>query len=435
MIAKFYKLEWEVSPNIIKNIESLDSELRIKTKTDGNSGLESNAGRELRKITLPYKVVATAGVDIRSEIETLRNIRGVIAPLFLNKRRYLGAAFLFENCQISNMELTSNGDIVSCDISLSFIEIRMSLGTGGIRVYYNNTDITKDITIVECEHEMNAEDSPDGITIKFSDNNHLWDKWEPSNTDIIKVTNGIANTGKMFIQSVLPTNGYMTLSASSIPDAMRKIAKENNKSWQGAMFLQIVTEIAARNGLSVESHDIENRTIPFVELENISDLDFLTERCELEGYAFTVYDGKLIVYSPDKLAEKNPAKTISIPSDADFKYDDNSAKAYGSCEFDNGSISGMANANNGVQNALRKIFKGYIDNQAEANLYAKNVLSKANRGLKTGYFKSAIMKDLSAASVVTLKTATAATNDGKIFYTKIRQDYVNQKTTHFFRFV
>ena len=434
-IAKFYKIEWEVSPDIIKNINGWDSELRIKTKTDGNTGKQSSGGHELRTLSLPYKALATAGVDIRKEIETLRSIRGIIAPLYINKRRFLCPAFMFENCQISNIELTPNGDIISCDISLSFIEVRVSLGTGGIRVYYNNTDITKDITVVECEHEMNAEDAPDQVTIKFADNNHLWDKWEPNNTDIIKVVNGVANTGKMFIQSVLPTNGYMTLTASSVPESMRKVEKKNNKSWQGAMFLQIITEIAARNGLTLESHDVENRMIPFIELENISDLNFLTERCELEGCAFVIYDGKLVVYSPDKIIAGSPSKTINIPADTDFKYDDNSAKAYGSCELDNGSISVMANANNGVENVKRKILEGYIDNQAEANMYAKNVLAKANRGLKTGTFESPIMRDLSAASIATLKTAAAATNNGKIFYTKIRQDYVKQKTKHFFRFV
>ena len=41
-------------------------------------------------------------------------------------------------------------------------------------------------------------------------------------------------TGKMFIQSVLPENGYMNLTGSSVPDKMRKVAKENNKSWNNA---------------------------------------------------------------------------------------------------------------------------------------------------------------------------------------------------------
>ena len=434
--AKFYTIEWEVSADIIKNIDGWDSELKIKTKTDGNTGTQSNGGRELRKLTLPYKVLKTAGVDIREELETLRDIRGVIAPLYVNRRRLLSSAFILEDVQVSNIQLMPSGEIVSCDISLMFTEVRLSLGTGNLKIYYNGTDITSDITVVTCEHEMNAEDYPDTVEIKFADDNHLWDKWEPANSgDYVKVVNGIATTGKMYIQSVIPESGYMTLTACSVPNKMRTVLKDNNKSWQDVMLLQVITEIAGRNGLTLETHDVENRSISFLELENVSDLEFLRERCELEGYSFVIYDDKLIVYSPEAIEAETPSKTINMSEDSNFTYEDNSAKAYGSCELDNGSISGSASADNGIDNSLRKILKGYIASQAEANTYASNVLKKANRGLKTGTFQGAIMRDLSAASIATLKTSIAATNDGVIFYTKVRHDYVNQKTTHFFRFV
>ncbi len=35
----------------------------------------------------------------------------------------------------------------------------------------------------------------------------------------------------------------------------------------------------------------------FLEQENMSDLQFISERCELEGCAFVIYDGKIILYS------------------------------------------------------------------------------------------------------------------------------------------
>ncbi|MBR1625530.1 MAG: hypothetical protein IJ681_00130, partial [Bacteroidales bacterium] len=77
----------------------------------------------------------------------------------------------------------------------------------------------------------------------------------------------------------------------------------------------------------------------------------------------------------------------------------------------------------------------FIETQADANNGAKNILAKANRGLKTGRLKTDIMKDIAAASVATLNTADASTNNGTIFYQKIVQDYVNKKTIHYFRFV
>lgn len=435
MLAQFYKLEWEISPGKSKMFEGWDSELSVKTKTDGNTNKQSPSGSELRHLSIPYTVAANAGVDIMKELDTIKAMLGVVAPFYINRRRLFSTMFMLTDCQCSGMQLLPNGKIVSCEISLSFIEVRVSLGAGGLRVYYNDVDITKDISIVECEHEMNAEDRPDEIKIKFADNNHLWDGWEPNNTDTIKVVDGIAKTGKMFIQSVLPENGYMNLSGSSVPDAMRKVIKENNKSWTGAKFLQVITEIAGRNNLTVESNGIENRTIPFLELENISDLNFISERCKLEGCSFVVYDGKIIIYSPEAIEKTNPVKTVTIKDDTNYEYDDNSINAYGACEIDNGNILGTATAVNKNKNVLREVLEGYIDNQAEGNLYAKNILNKENRGLKTGKFKSSIMRDLSAASIVNLVTPTASSNDGPVFYTKIRNDYVNKKTEHFFRFI
>lgn len=436
MIAKFFQLEWDIAPGISKMFDSLDSELSVKTRNDGNSNEQKSGGNELRSISLPYKIVAAAGVNILEEISTIQKMLGVIAPIYIDKRKLFSTLFLLTDCNCSNIELTPLGDIVSCDISLSFVEYKISLGTGkGLKVLYNDVDITKDITIVECEHEMNAEDEPDEIKIKFADNNHLWDKWEPNNNDSIKVIDGIATTGKMFIQSVLPENGYMNLTGSSVPDKMRKKAKENNKSWSNVKLLQIITEIAGRNNLTVDSYDIENRNIPFVEQENKSDLEFISERCELEGLSFVIYDGKIVLYSPEKIEKTTPVKTIAVKDDANYQYDDNSMNAYGACEVDNGKISGYAAAQNKIENTFRKILKGYIDNVAEGNMYAKNILNKQNRGLKKGSFQTDIMRDLSAASVVTLNTPKASSNNGNVFYTKIRHDYVNKKTSHFFRFL
>lgn len=435
MIAKFFKLEWNILANQLKMFDGWDSELSVKTQTDGNSDKQTEYGSELRHLSLPYKISESSGVDILSEIELIKTMQGVIAPLYIDGKKLFSTLFLLTDCQCSDMELMPDGRIVSCSISLSFIEIRTSTGVEGLKILYNGIDITKDITITACEHEMHAEDKPDEINIKFSDNNYRWDGWNPNRNDTIQVIEGIAKTGKMFIQAVVPENGYMNLTGSSVPEKMRKIIKENNKSWTNVKFLQVVTEIAGRNNLSVESHDIENRTIPFIEQENISDLKFLSERCELEGCSFVIYDGKIVIYSPEAIEKAVPVKTITVKDDTGYHYDDNSINAYGACEVDNGSISGAASAEIKNENVLRRILECYIDSSAEANLYAKNILTKANRGLKTGYFQTNIMKDLSAASIVFLKTPAASSNNGKIFYTKIRHDYVKKKTSHYFRFI
>lgn len=434
-IATFFNMEWKVDAESVRNIESLESDYSIKLKTDSNTGKETSDGADLRPLNLSYKLVAAAGGKIEQEINKLRAIRGVVAPFYLNKRRLFAPAFMLTEFDVSGVKLSNTGKMIEASFSISFIEVSLSLGTSDLKVIYNDTDITKDISVVDCEHEMNAENKPDELSIKFADNNHLWDDWQPEKADTIQAISGVAKTGKMFIESVNPEDGYMKLIASSIPKGMRKVVKENNKSWQNVTLLQVINELANRNGLQVEAHDVDNKKFTYMKQENISDLDFIVERCDLEGYSFLVYDGKIVVYSPEKIEQQAAVKNITVPEGSDFKYNDDSLNAYGACELDNGSVEGKASAGNGIENVLRKVVKSYISSKAEANLNAKNILNKANRGLKTGKLETPIMRDVAAASIANLKTTVAASNDGKIFYEKVRHDYVKKKTKHFFRFV
>lgn len=433
--ARFFNIDWNVNQNEVKFLTGLETEYKIKTDTDGNSGKQKAGGIELRPLNFSYTLNTFAGADIPKEIKKLRAIRGVVAPFYLNGKRLFAPAFMFVKFSIGNVQLTNDGQWVSCDVNLNFMEANFSLGTSSLRVIYNDVEITKKIAVTACEHTMYAEGAPDEIEIKFTDNNNLWSGWKPNNKDTIEVIDGIARSGKLFIESVKPSNGYMTLRASSVPSTMRDVAKNNNKSWEGVKFLQLATEIAGRHGLGVKSQDIDNKTYSYIKQENISDLEFLTERCDIEGYSFLVFDGNIVFYSPEKLEANTPVKVINVSSGANFEYDDDSLGAYGSCELDNGSLKGTADADNGVKKNLRKVIKCYLQSQAEANTGAKNILAKANRSLKTGKLQTDIMRDIAAASIARLKTDNSETNDGVVFYKKIVQDYVNKKTSHYFRFV
>ncbi len=61
--------------NVLKMFDSIDSELSVKTKTDGNSNKQTGGGSELRNLSLPYKLVASAGVDILKELETIKTMQ------------------------------------------------------------------------------------------------------------------------------------------------------------------------------------------------------------------------------------------------------------------------------------------------------------------------------------------------------------------------
>ena len=268
------------------------------------------------------------------------------------------------------------------------------------------------------------------LLLKFNDINKVWDNWKAKNEEIISIVCGVAKSGAMYIDSVVPENGLMTLRASSTPPTAKDI---KNKSWENVKLLQLAKEIADRHGLGFESYGVEDRLYSYVRQDNMPDFEFLQQRCELEELAFVVYDKKLILYSEEYLEKQEPVKTITIDTDKDFTYTDNAQKGYGKITVKNGDLTGVFKSSNGLSKAKEIIISTYMSGQEEANRFAKGILRQENKNLATGTFKDAIRREISAGSIIGMKTPGVKSWDGNAFISHIRQDYVKSKSKVFFR--
>ena len=309
-------------------------------------------------------------------------------------------------------------------------EEKSGLADIGLKVLYNNKDITEDISVSDCIHDMFASSQADTLCMKFNDSKRLWDKWKPTKKDTISVSYGIAKTGVMYIDSVIPENGLYTLRASSIPPTA---LNKTDKSWENVHLLQLAQEIASRHGLGFESYDVADKIYSYVRQPNIPDFEFLQQRCNLESLAFVVYDKKLVLYDEEKLEIATPVKEIQIRSDNDFTYTDSSQKGYGKAIVTNGDLTGEFISSNGLDNSLTQTIATNIGGQAEANRFAKGLLRQANKNLTKGIFKLPLMREFSAGSVMQIKTTGADTWNGNGFVSHIRQDYIKSTSKVFFR--
>jgi len=299
-----------------------------------------------------------------------------------------------------------------------------------IRIIYEGVNIYPDISVNACFHDMYAEKQSDELLLRLNDTRRLWDVWGPKAGDTVAVGDGAASTGRMYVGSVIPKNGLVTLRAYSIPQSAKN---KTGKSWEKVRFMQIAQEISTRHGLSFEQHGVADQIYDYVVQNNLPDFAFLQQRCVIEGAAFLVYDGKLVMYSERHLEGQAALGVIDVGANDDFEYNDDTVNAYGTIEITNGSLTGIYKSNNGSVRALRKIIPIHISSQGEADRFARGLLREANKGMVTGAIRAPLARNYAAGSIVNIRTHGRASWDGPVFLTHVRHDYVGEKSKLFFR--
>lgn len=451
--AKWKDRTFSLTPTNLKLLQEVGIRYKIKKKTDNTSSKIKINGGELQTFNIEYNVSLIAGIEPLKEYKEMRSYLGLYGPLLLQGTLFGPTNVMLNNVSLESEKITTDGKILAGKITLSFEEYDTNSKTKAVqykspikrscfkdepqavaddilKVFYNKKEITDSISVNSCIHDMYACSTADTLTLTLNDIKRLWDGWEPQKEDEISVVYGLAKTGAMFINSVVPENGLMTIRASSIPPTAKN---KHNKSWENVKLLQLAKEIANRNNLGLKSYGVTDRLYSYVRQENLSDFEFLQKRCELESLAFVVYDKTLVLYSEEYLEQQTPAKTIQIESDTDFTYTDNGQKGYGKINVRNGNITGTYISKNGLSRAKDIIISTFISGQDEANRFAQGILRQENKNLASGIFKDAIMQEFSAGSIIDLKTVGANSWNGNVFVSHLRQDYVNLKTKMFFR--
>ena len=300
-----------------------------------------------------------------------------------------------------------------------------------MKVIYNGKDIYPDISVSECYVDSYAEKHTDEILLRLNDTAKLWDIWAPKKGDEIAVENGNVKSGTMFVESITPEAGIVTLRAFSIPQSLRD---KTDKSWEKIQFTQLAAEIADKHGLTLELYDVTDQRYDYVEQRKTPDITFLQGRCELEGLAFLVYDKKLVIYSEAEMEHKETIDTLEITAADHFEYRNQDAAHFGEAEIVNGAIRGTFKAPSGGDKLLRKTLKVKLSGTPEADRFAKNLLRLNNKySAVATLWAGGLLQNYAAGSVVNIKTDSARSWDGPAFITHIRHDIVKGKSKVEFR--
>lgn len=475
-----------VGTNTFLPVEDFSLSSGVKLEGDAENGITKCTGRKLQTCGFSIRVQQVAGADPRITFELLRAMKGMSAGIYLANgvpgtlataaldalqtsdwRKLATAqgageaalklvagtsagncAFMLTGVDMDARGVDAHGTIYDAVIHLSFTEDADQAQTGGLVVEMNNEDITNKIAVVQCHYETHADGAPDCLRLTFADTKDEWTSWNPKNggrrvvadkkgktqkadatsskeakADMVRVTDGALNTGKMFVHSLKPENGVYKMIAYSVP---RSAYTTKSRSFETASIPTLAAKIAREHGLRCKTYGVPETAMRYLQQKGESDLAFLQRVCKANGCAFLFFDGTLCVYS-EKYIESREAAYRLVPDISDrVDVVTDGAAVYSACELRNGHFTGVANdADISDGKTLRESVAAAWESQADANAAAAARLRDVNRGGKRAFMEMPTQRRLVAGSLVTLVCRGWL---GKAFLYRVRHDLARKKS-------
>lgn len=297
-------------------------------------------------------------------------------------------------------------------------------------IKYNGADITEDVDIISCYHDMYASEKVDNIHITFDDSDGKWDGWGALPDDEIEIEYEGIKTGILFVLTTNKSNGFFEIVATSAPSSF---SDKKNKAWQKIKLKKICEEIANDHGLSLKTYGLKDIQYNYLIQSNESDGKFLNGLTKLEGCGFLIYDKTLVVYQEKYMEEQDALEVLEFDDESDYEYTDKKSMLYGSCKIEQGEYAGEYLAQNGSEKTYIPPLDFVVNSKSDAARYAKNLLRYVNKNTATGIVYTPILSGYTPASVAKIATEKASSWNGKIFITHVRNDYIEETSKIFFR--
>jgi|EndMetStandDraft_2_1072991.scaffolds.fasta_scaffold117408_2 Bacteriophage probable baseplate hub protein len=215
-------------------------------------------------------------------------------------------------------------------------------------VIYEGKDISEEISsdLIDLTVTDNMSEHADEVTIRLQDSSGRWiNTWMPDQGGTLHVKVFADNwdtPGTQFIDcGTFQVNSVrfsgpprtVTIKAVSLPVKGSLKWQKNSKAWEKTSLRQIATEIASKNGLSVQWEAKESPTYDRVEQSERTDINFLHELTENAGIAMKVSDSKIILFDEEEYESKEAKGTITLNDNVlryDFEWHSNDV--YRACE-------------------------------------------------------------------------------------------------------
>ena len=193
-------------------------------------------------------------------------------------------------------------------------------------IYYEDKDITGYVQVRKCIARDTCGERCDSLEVEF-ENAAGWYSWGPEEDDRILVTMNGYDTGLMYVNTVLPSDGKYRIIATSLPCKARR---KEYRSFSGKTIEEILRTCAMASGMDYQIFGIDGATvIPYIQQENEGAAAFLNRLLTLEGATLKCVNGKYTAIGISYAQERAAHQSFNITADqrgADYRRSGAAAK-------------------------------------------------------------------------------------------------------------
>lgn len=282
---------------------------------------------------------------------------------------------------------------------------------------WNSEEVTGAISDIIVRD--NAGGIADTMTIVFPDPEQAYMSWQPRKGDIISASVDGWNSGDMFFDGYLFSNGnFAALAISTPPDGRT----EAFRSWKNVLFSHVAADITAACGLGLKLFGVKDYLFGSIAQGGEPNLGFLNRLCEREGWRLKVHDKVAVIFDEKTLETSAPALSIDLEDmEKDFRFGSAAVDLKSSCRISYFGETGLINYNlvaPGIYGgSIRPDFRAV--SLGEAQRFARGALRCANRDEYAGVFRISLNSKLAAGNTINL-TGMGALN-GTWYLTQVEQ--------------
>jgi len=268
-------------------------------------------------------------------------------------------------------------------------------------ILYEGADITGDAHLKSARLMDYAGGRCDRVELTFSDPGRLWLLWGAKKGDTLRVSEGVYDTGMMWVDELRYEGGVFNLGAVSAPPAIREAAI---REMENVRLSALIADTAGRAGLESALYGQENDPLYTVLAQDGEpNLAFLARRCALEGSAVKIANGVVTVYDEPWAESQAPVREIGLTESSRFYAYSTSAGICSGCrvrgdyegEFHIPGKLGPVHLAGAAEHGI-----GRISGAGEARRFARGLLRQLNRWEHCLTAELPLDTELAAGSVV-----------------------------------